>query len=112
VLLRIFLALPLVILSSLCAKAQTLYERPVLIVDPDMHTDVSTGAAADAGGRLLATGSNDKTVRIWSASDGKLIVSSSAPIGRFAPLTRKARSYGNALRRAPCGRSTSAATAG
>ena len=37
--LRIFLAaLSLVILPGLCAKAQNLYERPVLVVDPDMHT--------------------------------------------------------------------------
>jgi hypothetical protein len=74
-------ALSLVILSSLCAKAQNLYERPVLIVDPDMHTAVSYGAAADAAGRFLATGSSDKTVRVWSVSDGKLLRTIRIPAG-------------------------------
>jgi WD40 repeat protein len=75
------LALSLVILSSLCAKAQTLYERPVLIVDPGMHTAASRTAAVDDTGRFLATGSNDKTVRIWSASDGTLLRTIRMPAG-------------------------------
>jgi hypothetical protein len=41
-----------------------------------------------------------------------LTVSSSAPIGGFTPLTRKASSYGDARGWAPCGRSTSPATDG
>ncbi len=75
------LALSVVIASCLCAGAQSLYERPVLIVDPDMHTNRSTGAAVDAAGRFLATGSNDKTVRIWSAADGKLLQTLRMPEG-------------------------------
>ena len=47
-----------------------------------------------------------------SRSTLTLTVSSSAPIGRFAPLMRKASSYGNARRQTSCGRSTSPATAG
>jgi outer membrane protein assembly factor BamB len=74
-------ALSLVILSSLCAKAQNLFERPVLVVDPDMHTAKSKAAAADAAGGFLATGSEDKTVRIWSASDGKLLRTIRMPAG-------------------------------
>src|SRR3984893_5437077 len=77
----LLLALSLAILPSLCTKAQTLYERPVLIVDPDMHTASSQAAAVDAAGRLLATGSEDKTVRIWSASDGKLLRTIRMPAG-------------------------------
>jgi len=80
--LRIWLAaLSLVILSSLCAKAQTLYERPVLVVDSDMHTALFVGAAADAASRFLVTGSNDKTVRVWSASDGTLLRTIRMPAG-------------------------------
>jgi WD40 repeat protein len=74
-------ALSLVILPGICAKAQTLYERPVLVIDPDMHTAIFKTAAADAAGRFLATGSHDKTVRIWSASEGKLLRTIRMPAG-------------------------------
>lgn len=78
---RLLLASSLVIASSLCAKAQALYERPVLIVDPGMHTALSKTAVADAAGQFLVTGSYDKTVRIWSASDGKLLRTIRMPAG-------------------------------
>jgi WD40 repeat protein len=77
----LLLALSLVILSDLCVKAQTLYERPVLIVDPDMHITVAKTAPADTAGRFVATGSEDKTVRIWPASDGKLLQTIRTPAG-------------------------------
>jgi WD40 repeat protein len=54
---------------------------PVLIVDPGMHTAIPSGAAVDAAGRFLATGSDDKTVWIWSASDGKLLRTIRTPAG-------------------------------
>jgi WD40 repeat protein len=75
------LTLLLVIFSSVHANAQTLYDRPVLIVDPDMHTAASKVAAADAAGRFLVTGSDDKTVRIWQAADGKLLQTIRMPAG-------------------------------
>jgi WD40 repeat protein len=77
----LLLALSLVILSGLCVKAQTLYERRVLIVDPDIHTAASKSAPADTAGCFVATGSEDKTVRIWSASDGKLLQTIRTPAG-------------------------------
>jgi WD40 repeat protein len=77
----VLLALPLVLLPGLCAKAQDLYERPVLVVDPGMHTAVSKTAAADAAGRFLVTSSYDKTVRIWSALDGTLLRTIRMPAG-------------------------------
>ena len=50
-----------------------LYERPVLAIDPGMHTGVIWAQAVDAGGRFAVTGSDDRTVRIWSIADGKLL---------------------------------------
>ena len=44
----------LVIPTSPFAVAQSLYERPVLIVDPGMHTAPIKMAAADAAGRFIA----------------------------------------------------------
>ena len=49
-----------------------LYDRPVLAVDPGTHTATITSASADHDGRWAVTGSDDKTVRIWSLADGKL----------------------------------------
>ena len=48
-----------------------LYDQPVLVVDPDMHTAPIKALAVDAVGRLGVTGSLDKTVRVWQLADGK-----------------------------------------
>jgi len=69
-----------VALAAPCAFAQTLYDRPVLVTDLQMHT-ARTMAAMDPEGRFLVTGSSDKTVRIWSASDGKLLRTIRMPAG-------------------------------
>src|SRR5437763_1842955 len=66
--------------SMPCARAEGLYDRPVLVTDPNMHTAISR-AAGDAGGQFFATGSYDKTVRIWSAPDGKLLRTIRVPSG-------------------------------
>jgi WD40 repeat protein len=42
---------------------------------------LSRSAAADAAGRFLVTGSDDKTVRIWSALDGTLLRTIRMPAG-------------------------------
>ena len=57
------------------------YDRPVLTVDPGMHTAVIRGASADTRGRFAVTGSEDKTVRVWSLSDGKLVRTIRVPVG-------------------------------
>ena len=54
------------------AAMTPLYEQPVLVVDPGMHTARINCVAVDAAGRLAVTGSDDKTVRVWSIVDGKL----------------------------------------
>jgi WD40 repeat protein len=58
-----------------------LYERPVLAVDPGMHTGMIKSLAVDAGGRFAVTGSADRTVRVWSVADGKLLRTIWIPVG-------------------------------
>ena len=58
-----------------------LYDRPVLVVDPGMHKAVIWRAAADQDGRWAVTGSEDKTVRVWSLADGALVRTIRLPAG-------------------------------
>jgi hypothetical protein len=50
-----------------------LYEQPVLVIDPVMHAAPIWRADADAAARWAVTGSDDKTVRVWSLTDGALL---------------------------------------
>ena len=63
------------------AAMSPLYEQPVLVVDPGMHTATINSVAVDAAGRLAVTGSDDKTVRVWSLADGKLLRTIRMPAG-------------------------------
>ena len=65
-------ALLFAVLANPAAMAQ-LSEQPMLVVDPGMHTAPIRDVAVDAAGRLAVTGSDDKTVRMWSLADGKLL---------------------------------------
>jgi WD40 repeat protein len=58
-----------------------LYDRPVLALDPGMHTAKIVAQAVDAGGRFVVTGSDDRTVRVWSVADGKLLRTIWVPVG-------------------------------
>src|SRR3954453_9667560 len=58
-----------------------LYERPVLTVDPGLHTATIKSVAVDAAGQVAVTGSHDKTVRIWSVADGTLLHTIRMPAG-------------------------------
>jgi WD40 repeat protein len=58
-----------------------LYDRPVLTIDPGMHSAVIRSQAVDAQGRFAVTGGDDRTVRIWSVADGKLLRTIWIPIG-------------------------------
>jgi WD40 repeat protein len=73
--------LPALLFSALSSAMAQLYEQPVLVVDPGMHTSVIQSVGADAAGRFAVTGSYDKTVRVWSTSDGKLLQTIHMPIG-------------------------------
>jgi WD40 repeat protein len=58
-----------------------LYDRPVLVVDPGMHTAPIKRADADRAGQWAVTGSEDKTVRVWSLADGALVRTIRLPAG-------------------------------
>ena len=63
------------------ALAQDLYDQPVLAVDPGMHTARIWSLAVDAAGRYAVTGGGDRTVRIWSTTDGTLLRTIFMPVG-------------------------------
>jgi hypothetical protein len=54
---------------------------PVLRIETGMHTASIRQLGVDAQCRLLATGSDDKTVRLWSMPEGKLLRTQRLPIG-------------------------------
>jgi hypothetical protein len=58
-----------------------LYCEPFLALDPGVHTSAIWGLDADNDGRFLVTGSDDKTVRVWSAEDGRLLLAIRVPRG-------------------------------
>lgn len=47
--------------------------EPILQIDAGMHTAVIRRLGVDASCSLLATGSEDKTIRLWHLPDGKLL---------------------------------------
>jgi WD40 repeat protein len=56
-------------------------EDVLLRLDPDMHTAKIGRISVSADGRLLATASNDKTVKLWALPEGKLLRTLRPPIG-------------------------------
>lgn len=74
-------ALVIAVLASPGLRAEQLYDQPVLVIEPGMHTAPIKGVAVDAAGRIAATGSWDKTVRIWSLADGRLLRTIRVPAG-------------------------------
>src|SRR6266436_537267 len=73
-------ALLFAVVATPPATAQ-LSEQPILVVDPGMHTAALKSVGVDAAGRLAVTGSDDKTVRVWSLADGKLLQTIRIPAG-------------------------------
>src|SRR6516162_6367675 len=62
------------LLAMASALAQPQSSQPsVLRIETGMHTAPIRAAAADAQGHMLATASDDKTLRLWSLSTGEPI---------------------------------------
>src|SRR5262245_13620943 len=61
-------------------------QEPILRIDPGMHTARINRIGVDAACTGLATGSYDKTVRLWRLPEGKLLRTPRPPIG-FNPKT-------------------------
>jgi hypothetical protein len=53
----------------------------ILRIDAGTHTATIKRIGVSADGRLLATGSKDKTVRLWALPEGKLLRTLRPPIG-------------------------------
>ena len=77
----IVLLLALLPALALAQDDSALYDRPTLIVDPGRHTAPIWRASVDATGRFAVTGSEDKTVRLWSLENGALLRSIRVPAG-------------------------------
>lgn len=60
-------------LSTLAAAAGELPSEPMLRIDGGMHTASIRRLDVSADGKILVTGSEDKTVRVWSLPDGRLL---------------------------------------
>jgi WD40 repeat protein len=58
-----------------------LYDHPVLVIDPGRHTAPIKDIGVEAAGQIAVTGSWDKTVRVWSLTDGKLLRTIRMPAG-------------------------------
>ena len=78
---RAIALLPGLLFAVLPTAMAQLYEQPVLVVDPGMHTAPIKSLAVDSAGRLGVTGSLDKTVRVWQLADGKLVQTIRVPAG-------------------------------
>ena len=56
-------------------------EDVLLRLDPGMHTATIGRIGVSADGRLLATASDDKTVKLWALPEGKILRTLRPPIG-------------------------------
>ena len=79
---RLLLLLLLAALWAAPARADDgLYTDPFLVLEPGRHTAMINRLDADREGRFLVTASDDKTVRVWAAEDGRLLRTLRLPAG-------------------------------
>lgn len=58
-----------------------LFDRPVLVIDPGVHTGQIPRIDVASAAGLIVTGSHDRTVRLWNVGDGRLIDTIRLPQG-------------------------------
>lgn len=56
-------------------------KEPILRIETGMHTAMIRRIAVDSENRYLVTGSDDKTIRVWELSTGRLLRTIRPPIG-------------------------------
>ena len=56
-------------------------QEPMLRIETGMHVAAIQSIGVDRACRIAATGSDDKTVRVWSLPDGRLLRTLRVPIG-------------------------------
>ncbi len=84
---RILAAIIAVAVLAGAARAEDLPDRrPMLRIEPGMHTAVIRRIGVDAACTLMVTGSDDKTARLWALPEGgrespKLLRTLRVPIG-------------------------------
>ena len=64
----------------LSALAQT--KEPIFHIEMGMHTSIISSIGVDAHNQFIVTGSQDKTVRLWELSTGRLLKIFRPPIGK------------------------------
>ena len=69
------------LISFMSAFAGEPPTEPFLRLETGMHTVVINRISVDAAGHLLLTVSDDKTARVWSLADGRLLRVLRPPIG-------------------------------
>jgi WD40 repeat protein len=75
------IALAVLLGAGGAAGGEEVPTRPFLRIETGMHTAIVNRIDADAAGRFLVTGSNDKTVRVWDLTSGHLLRTLRPPIG-------------------------------
>lgn len=66
---------------SVVALAGEPSSEPILRIDSGEHTSMIRRVATDDAGRYVVTASDDKTARVWSSADGRLLSTLRIPIG-------------------------------
>jgi len=79
----VFLLIPIlsVFLFDLKILSSEVSKEPFLRIEMGMHTSMITSIAVDDQNQFIVTGSQDKTVRLWELSTGRLLKIFRPPIG-------------------------------